>query len=119
MSIGPLTAYTMYDSNTKTFTFTPTATADVGTQTIVVTLSDPQAVNPVTITINVLNHPPVYDSPVPVSPIYPSITIPLNSIKSIVVPPFHDPDGSDCTVYVNWVSKTIAIVDLGNFVANP
>jgi hypothetical protein len=53
-----------------------------------------------TITINVSNNPPVYNTPVPATPIYPPLTIPLNSVKTIPVPAFHDPDRSDCKVFV-------------------
>ncbi len=59
-----------------------------------------------------LNNPPVYENPVPATPIYPPLTIPLNSVKTIPVPAFHDPDRSDCKVFVKQVSKLTATVDL-------
>ncbi len=100
MSYSTLPTFAVFDSATKTFTFTPVLTSEIGVNTFVITLSDTNAPTSYTITINVLNNPPVYDSPVPPAPIYQSLTIPLNSVKSIVVPPFHDPDGSDCYVYI-------------------
>jgi hypothetical protein len=77
-----------------------------------ITLTDSQMPNPTTITINVLNNPPVYDAPVPLAPLYAPLTIPLNSIKSIPVPQFHDPDGSDCLVYISEASKVTATDDV-------
>jgi hypothetical protein len=40
MTIGTLPTYTVYNSATKTFTFTPVATADIGTQKFDITLND-------------------------------------------------------------------------------
>jgi hypothetical protein len=59
-----------------------------------------------------MNNPPVYNTPVPASPIYAPLTIPLNSVRSIPVPAFHDPDRSDSKVFVQQVSKLTATVDL-------
>jgi hypothetical protein len=73
---------------------------DFGTQSFNITLNDTCTQVNYTITINVSNNPPVYDNPVPPFPIYPPLTIPLNSVQSIPVPVFHDPDGSDSKVYV-------------------
>jgi hypothetical protein len=40
MTIGKLPTYAVYDELEKTFTFTPVATADIGTQKFDITLND-------------------------------------------------------------------------------
>jgi hypothetical protein len=77
-----LPAFVTYDSINKIFTFKPTALLDFGTKTFTISLTDTKAQTDYTITLNVINNPPIYNTPPPVppTPIYPSFSIPLNSI---------------------------------------
>jgi hypothetical protein len=56
-----------------------------------------------------LNNPPVYNSS---SVSYAALTIPLNSVQTIPVPAFHDPDGSDSFVYLSEISKVTATANV-------
>jgi hypothetical protein len=115
-----LPAFVTYNSINKIYTFKPTALLDFGTKTFTITLTDTNAQTDYTITLNVFNNPPVYNTPppLPTTPIYPLFSIPLNSIQTIIVPPFHDPDGTGCIVYVNELSKIGASANLNIIVTN-
>lgn len=65
-----LPAFVTFDSIHKIFTFKPTTLSDFGTYTLTITLTDTSDQTDYTITLNVINNPPVYNTPVPSTPIY-------------------------------------------------
>ena len=109
--MGTLPSYGTYYAGLNKIVFSPTTTADIRVQTFVITLFDGHDSSPITITIKVLNNPPNYD-PIPASPIYAPLEIPLNSVINITVPYFKYIDGSDCMVTYQYVSKITATADV-------
>ena len=80
------------DAQNQVFTFTPTTFSDVGVWTITITLDDSNLVSNTDFTVTVINRPPIYDT---TGVTYIAVIVYLNYKEDIMIPSFHDPDGSD------------------------
>jgi hypothetical protein len=80
------------DALNQEFTFTPTTFSDVGVWTITITLDDSNLASNTAFTVTVINRPPIYDT---TGVTYISVIVYLNYKEDVVIPSFHDPDGSD------------------------
>ena len=80
------------DALNQVFTFTPTTFSDVGVWTITITLDDTNLVSNTPFTVTVINRPPIYDT---TGVTYIAVIVYLNYKEEVMIPSFHDPDGSD------------------------
>jgi hypothetical protein len=80
------------DAPNKVFTFKPTTFSDVGVKTITITLDDSNLASNTAFTVTVINRPPIYDT---AGVTYAAVSVHLNYKEDVVIPTFHDPDGSD------------------------
>jgi hypothetical protein len=80
------------DALNQVFTFTPTTFADVGVYTITITLDDSNLASNTAFTVTVINRPPMYDT---AGVTYIAVSVHLNYKEHVMIPSFHDPDGSD------------------------
>ena len=121
LSYTSIPSYVTYDSTSRKFTFNPKTTADFnfGEQWwFNIILSDSNKETSYKITLNILNQAPTYQ-PAVSSPVYGNLIIPLNTIITIPVPHFIDPDGSDCKVLVAQMSRTTALHNVNIAVSSP
>lgn len=92
-------SFITFNTATNVFSITPAAVADIGVWTVTITLTDTLSnSNTSPFTVTVTNVPPAYVVP---SVIYPSITIPLNSVKEVPIFPNYDPEGGSVSVLVS------------------
>ena len=96
------------------FYFYPTS---LGLKYVVLTLNDGYDYTTYTIYVDIvatLNSPPVYNSPLSS---YTPLSVPLNSIGSLPVPSFHDPDSTPgcCTVSIRFYSRVTATVNVNAY----
>jgi hypothetical protein len=80
------------DPLNQVFNFTPTTFADVGVKTITITLDDTNMASNTAFTVTVINRPPIYDTP---GVTYMAVSVYLNYKEDVMIPSFHDTDGSD------------------------
>ena len=94
--ISPSPAFASYDPALKTITFSPTLISHIGTlQSVTVEVKDANLAMIYSFYIGVLNRPPRYVNPSFTN--YADVFVSINTVATVLIPAFNDPDGSAVT----------------------